>query len=68
MLVLSRRVGEALIVDGDICITVLGVQGEKVRIGITAPKLVRVERREVHERRTGFELARHPSSRTLENL
>jgi carbon storage regulator len=51
MLLLSRRVGEKIMIAGDICITVVEVNGERVRVGITAPKSVRVDRHEVHERR-----------------
>ena len=51
MLLLSRRVGEKIIIAGDICITVVEVNGERVRVGVTAPKSVRVDRHEVHERR-----------------
>jgi carbon storage regulator len=52
MLVLTRRVGESIVIDGDIRITVALVQGEKVRLGISAPDWVRVDRQEVHDRRT----------------
>ena len=51
MLLLSRRVGEKIIIGGDICITIVEVNGERVRVGITAPKSVRVDRQEVHQRR-----------------
>lgn len=51
MLVLSRRVGEQIIIDGDICVTIVEVKGERVRVGITAPKSVRVDRHEVYLRR-----------------
>jgi carbon storage regulator CsrA len=51
VLVLSRRVGEAIIVDGHIHITVVEVLGDKVRLGIVAPREVVVDRQEVHEKR-----------------
>jgi carbon storage regulator len=51
MLVLTRRIGEQIIIDEDIRITVVAVQGNKVRIGITAPPDVLVDRQEVSERR-----------------
>jgi len=54
MLVLTRRVGEEIVIDGNIRITVSAVQGEKVRIGVTAPPYVRVDREEVHRRRREF--------------
>jgi carbon storage regulator len=51
MLVLTRRVGESIIINGDIQVTVVAVQGEKVRLGIAAPASVTVDREEVHKRR-----------------
>lgn len=54
MLVLTRRVGEEIVIDGSIRITVSAIQGERVRIGITAPPSVRVDREEVHLRRSEF--------------
>jgi carbon storage regulator CsrA len=63
MLVLTRRVGEAIVIDGDIRITVALVQGEKVRLGITAPDWVRVDRQEVHDRRALLESEPDPETR-----
>ena len=54
MLVLTRRIGEQIVIDGDIVITVVSVQGNKARIGITAPRAVRVDRQEISERRQEF--------------
>lgn len=51
MLVLTRKVGEAIIIGDDIHLTVVAVQDEKVRLGISAPKEVRVDRQEIYERR-----------------
>jgi len=51
MLVLSRRVGEQIVIGDDIRITVVAVQGNKVRIGVSAPPTVCVDRHEVNERR-----------------
>jgi len=51
MLVLSRRSGEEIVIGGNIHVTVLSVQGDRVRLGITAPRSVAVDRQEVHERR-----------------
>ncbi|WP_313650290.1 carbon storage regulator CsrA [Pseudomonas soli] len=50
MLILTRRVGETIRIDDDIQVTVLGVKGNQVRIGVTAPDAVEVHRQEVYER------------------
>jgi len=54
MLVLTRRIGEEIVIQGDIRVTVVAVKGDKVRLGIEAPDSVRIDRQEVHERRAGF--------------
>jgi carbon storage regulator len=51
MLVLSRRVGEEIVIDGQIRIVVAAAKGDRVRLGICAPATVRVDRQEVRERR-----------------
>jgi carbon storage regulator len=51
MLVLSRKVGEQLVIDENIVMTILAIEGNKVRLGIQAPKYVTVDRAEVHERK-----------------
>jgi carbon storage regulator len=54
MLVLTRNVGEKIVIDGNIQVTVVAIKGNKVRLGIEAPDYVRVDRQEVHERRAEF--------------
>jgi carbon storage regulator len=51
MLVLTRRIDETIVIDGDIQVTVVAIRGDQVRLGITAPVSVRVDRLEIHERR-----------------
>ena len=50
MLILTRRVGEAVVIDEEVTVTVLGVKGNQVRIGVNAPKNVSVHREEIFER------------------
>lgn len=68
MLILTRRVGETVMIGNDVTVTVLGVKGNQVRVGVNAPKEVAVHREEIYERikreeQTGVS-TRRPSSDT----
>jgi carbon storage regulator len=51
MLVLKRKIGEEIVIGDNVHITIVAIRGEKVRIGIVAPKEVSVDRREIHDKR-----------------
>lgn len=50
MLILTRRVGETVMIGNDITVTILGVKGNQVRVGVNAPREVAVHREEIYER------------------
>jgi carbon storage regulator len=57
MLVLTRRCGEHLVIDNDIVVTIVAIEGNKIRLGIQAPPSIRVDRAEIHARRLADEAA-----------
>ena len=68
MLILTRRVGESVVIGEDVTVTVLGVKGNQVRIGINAPKTVTVHREEIFERIKREEQGEASSPRTAAAL
>jgi carbon storage regulator len=66
MLILTRRVGEAVVIGEEVTVTVLGVKGNQVRIGVNAPKTVSVHREEIFERIKNEQKDANPASRAPE--
>ena len=62
MLILTRRVGETIRIGDDIEVVVLGVKGNQVRIGVTAPRDTEVHREEIYQRIHGAELRHQPKA------
>ena len=65
MLVLSRKLNETIVINGDIRVTVVSIHGNQVRLGIEAPESVRIFREETL-RTTGFAQEQHPGSQPPE--
>ncbi|WP_325436015.1 carbon storage regulator CsrA [Pseudomonas nitroreducens] len=62
MLILTRRVGETVRIGDDIEVVVLGVKGNQVRIGVTAPRDIEVHREEIYQRIHGADVGRQPKA------
>lgn len=62
MLILTRRVGETIRIGDDIEVVVLGVKGNQVRLGVTAPRDTEVHREEIYQRIHGAELSHQPTA------
>lgn len=60
MLILTRRVGETVMIGDEVTVTVLGVKGNQVRVGVNAPKDIAVHREEIYERIKNEEKAGEP--------
>jgi carbon storage regulator len=65
MLVLSRKKNESIVINNDITITVVEIRGDKVRLGIVAPKEVPVHRQEVYDAIHGKDTAAEPAPATV---
>ena len=66
MLILTRRIGESVVIGDDIKLTVLGVKGSQVRLGIDAPKSVSVHREEIYQRIQGEDSSSEEGSNSEE--
>lgn len=68
MLILTRRAGETIRIGDDISVTVLGVSGQQVRLGITAPENVEVHREEIYQRIQAEKTTKKPSSVVADSM
>jgi carbon storage regulator len=69
MLVLTRKTNESIVIGDEVAITVLGIEGDQVKLGITAPKDIAVHRREVYEQiKKANEEAVHSSSSDISSV
>ena len=67
MLILTRRIGESVVIGGDVTVTLLGVKGNQARLGVDAPKDITVHREEIHERIEGEQTAVEEKRRRAQN-
>lgn len=71
MLILTRRVGETVMIGNNVTVTVLGVKGNQVRIGVNAPKDVAVHREEIYDRikreEDGYSAAQTPATKVSDD-
>jgi carbon storage regulator len=68
MLILTRRVGETIMIGDNVTVTVLGVKGNQVRVGVNAPKEIAVHREEIYERIKREEAAGGVNKRPISSL
>lgn len=66
MLILSRRIGETIMIGDDVTVTVLGIRGGQARVGIAAPKQVQVHREEIYRRKKESEVRHVDEKRPAE--
>lgn len=63
MLILTRRLGETIVIDDNVLVTILGVKGSQVRLGINAPTDISVNRQEIQEKIDALKRSGQPESK-----